>query len=96
MKLRHHVAWDDFCSLEATFERLDGAGLELLEMVMANQDTWDRYEASQWLTVTNWLAARPDDPGHEAMTRFRDDNRRTCLRWGRWYLGWGAFVTRPR
>ncbi len=92
----HDIAWDDYCSLEATFERLDGAGLELVEMVIANQDTWDRYEASQWLTVTDWLAANPDDPDHEAMTRFRDDNRRTYLRWGRRYLGWGAFVTRPR
>jgi hypothetical protein len=30
------------------------------------------------------------------MRRFRDQNRRTYLRWGRRYLGWGVFVTRPR
>ncbi|HEY5628347.1 MAG TPA: class I SAM-dependent methyltransferase [Candidatus Limnocylindrales bacterium] len=92
----HDVTWDDFCSLEGTFERLDAAGLELVELVMANPDTWDRYEASQWLTVTDWLAANPDDPDHAAMARFRDDGRRTYLRWGRRYLGWGVFVTRPR
>lgn len=92
----HHVAQDEFASLEGTFDRLDAAGLELVEMVLASPGTWDRYEASQWLAVTDWLAASPADPDHDAMVRFRDDNRRTYLRWGRRYLGWGVFVTRVR
>jgi SAM-dependent methyltransferase len=92
----HGFAPDDYVSLEATFDRLDAAGVELVEMVMASPDTWDRYEVSQWLAVTDWLAANPEDPDHDAMVRFRDDNRRTYLRWGRRYLGWGVFVTRPR
>lgn len=86
---------DDYLSLEGTLDRLDAAGVELVEMVLANQDTWDRYEASQWATVTDWLAANPDDADHGEMRRFRDRNRRTYLRWGRRYLGWGVFVTRP-
>lgn len=61
-----------------------------------NPDSWDRYEASQWQTVADWLAANPDDPDHEAMRRYLDENRRLYLRWGRRYLGWGVFVTRPR
>ncbi len=89
-----HLASDDFTSLEGTFDRLDIAGLELVEMVLATPETWDRYEASQWMTVTDWLAANPLDPDHDAMVHFRDDNRRTYLRWGRRYLGWGVFVAR--
>jgi SAM-dependent methyltransferase len=92
----HGFGPDDYTSLEGTYDRLDAAGLELVEMVLATPETWDRYEASQWLTVTDWLAANPDDPDHAAMVRFRDENRRTYLRWGRRYLGWGVFVTRPR
>ena len=92
----HGLAPDDYVSLEGTFDRLDAAGVELVDMVLASPETWDRYEASQWLTVTDWLAANPDDPDHEAMVRFRDDNRRTYLRWGRRHLGWGVFITRPR
>ena len=87
---------DDFTVLAGTAERIDAAGLELVEMVLANQDSWDRYEASQWATITDWLAANPADPDHAAMRALRDDNRRTYLRWGRAYLGWGVFVTRPR
>jgi SAM-dependent methyltransferase len=92
----HGFSPGEYVSLEGTFSRLDGAGLELVEMVMASPETWDRYEASQWQTITEWLAANPDDPDHDAMVRFRDENRRTYLRWGRRYLGWGVFVTRPR
>ncbi len=71
-------------------------GFELVEMVLADGDSWDRYEASQWGTVADWLGANPDDPDNAAMRRFLDENRRTYLRWGRRYLGWGVFVTRPR
>ncbi len=87
---------DDYASLAGTAERIDAAGFDLLEMVLADGDSWDRYEASQWRTIADWLVANPDDPEHEAMRRFLDDNRRTYLRWGRRYLGWGVFVTRLR
>lgn len=86
---------DEYLSLEGTLDRLQAAGVELLEMVLANPDTWDRYEASKWRTISDWLAANALDPDHEAMRRFLEDGRRTYLRWGRRYLGWGVFVTRP-
>lgn len=92
----HGFGPDDYASLEGTLDRLGAAGLELLDMVLANPDSWDRYEASQWNTVVDWLAANPGDPDHEAMREFLDGNRRLYLRWGRRYLGWGVFVTRPR
>ena len=87
---------EDFVSLVGTLDRLEASGLELVEMVLANPDTWDRYEASQWRTVAAWLAANPDDPDHGAMRQFLDHGRRTYLEWGRRYLGWGVFVTQPR
>jgi hypothetical protein len=30
-------------------------------MVLADQDSWDRYEAAQWLIIRRWLDANPDD-----------------------------------
>ncbi len=87
---------DDYASLAGTSDRLEAAGLELLEMVLADGDSWDRYEAAQWLTVSDWVAANPADPDHAAMVEFLARGRETYLRWGRRYLGWGAFVTRPR
>ena len=79
----HDFAPDEFVSLEGTLDRLEAAGLELVEMVLASPDDWDRYEARQWRTIVAWLAANPDDPDHEAMRRFLDDGRRAYLRWYR-------------
>jgi SAM-dependent methyltransferase len=44
--------------LLASFGRL---GYDVVEMVLADQDGWDRYEAAKWLTMRRWLAANPDD-----------------------------------
>jgi hypothetical protein len=48
----------------ATLDRFTAAGVELLEMVLADGDSWDRYVASQWWTISHWLDAHPDFAGH--------------------------------
>ncbi len=94
------AAWgfgrDEYASLAGTGERIDAAGFELLEMVLADHDSWDRYEAQHWPTIADWLVANADDPDHAAMREMLHHDRDTYLRFGRRYLGWGVFVTRPR
>jgi SAM-dependent methyltransferase len=85
----------DYVSLVDTYGRIRDAGFELAEMVLADQDSWDRYEAAHWPTILDWLAANPDDPDHAAMREMLDRERDAHLRWGRRYLGWGVFVCRP-
>ena len=87
---------DNYVSLAATVDRLDAAGLEVVEMVAADARSWERYEAGQWNAVAGWLDAHPDDPDQVAMRGFLGENRRNYVTWGRRYLGWAAFVTRPR
>lgn len=86
---------DDFATLASTLDRFEAAGLELVEMVLANPDSWDRYEASQWLTLDAWLRSHPDDPDAPALREWFHANRRAYLTYGRRYLGWGVFVLRP-
>jgi len=88
------VGPDDFASLEGTLDRLESAGVELVEMVLADGDSWDRYVAAQWWTVERWLAANPDHADAPAMRRYLADCRRSHLRHQRRYLGWGVFVLR--
>ena len=83
-----------FADLVGTLDLIEGAGLELVEMVLANTDDWDRYQARQWLAVSDWLAGHPDDPNAGDIRRRNDE-------WRRWYLadlrrciGWGVFVLR--
>ena len=87
---------DEFASLEGTLDRFEAADTELVDMVLADGDSWDRYEAAQWTTIAAWLEANPADPDRDSMRAVLDDGRRTYLPWGRRYLGWGVFVIRPR
>jgi hypothetical protein len=86
---------DECVDLAGTLARFDDAGIDLVEMVLANHDSWDRYRASQWLNVSNWLAAHPDDPEADDIRAQRDRSRRNYLTYERRYLGWGVFVLRP-
>lgn len=86
------VAADTFASLEGTLDRFESLGLELVEMVLADTGTWDRYEAKQWMAVHQWLKENTDDPDVDELQRWVARNRRAYLTYGRRYMGWGAFV----
>ena len=88
------VRRDDFTSLSGMLDRFTAAGTALVEMVLADGDSWDRYTAAHWWTITEWLAAHPDDPEAPAMRDFLDNSRRSYLRYNRTYLGWGVFALR--
>lgn len=88
------VGENDFTSLVGTLDRIESTGLELVEMVLANQDSWDRYVASQWQTVDDWLRANPDDPDAEELRDWIAGDKRRYLEFERDSLGWGIFVTR--
>jgi hypothetical protein len=85
----------EFTSLEGTLDRFEDAGLELMEMVLADEHSWDRYQATQWWTVAKWLDEHPGHPDAPAMRSYLDTSRRSYLAYGRRYLGWGVFVLRP-
>jgi SAM-dependent methyltransferase len=90
------VGKDDFTSLIGTLERIHSAGLELVEMVLANQDSWDRYEAAHWWTQYEWLRANPDDPRAPAVREMYERSQREHLTIQRRYFGWGVFVLKPK
>ncbi|MEV4570855.1 methyltransferase domain-containing protein [Nonomuraea sp. NPDC049419] len=89
------ISADEFTSLIGTADRAEQAGFELLEMVLADPDSWDRYMAPQWWAISDWLRSNPDDPDVPAMRDFLTRSRRSHLEYGRDYLGWGVFVLRP-
>lgn len=84
----------DFVDLGGTLARFEEAGLDLVEMVLATEETWDRYATSQWLNVARWLDEHPEDPDAHDVREIRDHSRRSYLEHGRHHLGWGVFVLR--
>lgn len=85
-----------FTSLAGTHERFESAGFELIEMVLSDHDSWDRYEAAQWTTMADWLRDNADDPEASEFAEKNAEHRDNHLRWGRRYFGWGVFVLAPR
>jgi SAM-dependent methyltransferase len=87
---------DRFRSLPGLVEHFHEVGYDVVEMVLADQDTWDRYVAAQWMNTRRWLDANPDD---DLAAEMRDDLTRSQLdytRYGREYLGWGVFALLAR
>ena len=79
--------------LVASFGRL---GCDVVEMVLADEEGWDRYEAAKWLTMRRWLEANPGDEfAKEVRVKLTSDPERyaACTRE---YLGWGVFALMPR
>jgi SAM-dependent methyltransferase len=75
--------------LLASFGRL---GYDVVEMVLADQDDWDRYEAAKWLTMRRWLEANPDDElAKEVRAELTSEPERYAA-YTREYLGWGVFA----
>ncbi|MDP6314835.1 MAG: methyltransferase domain-containing protein [Pseudomonadales bacterium] len=56
------IAPDDYVSLDGTLDRIESAGMRLIEMLSADQHGWERYEAPQWQAVDDYLSRNPDDP----------------------------------
>jgi SAM-dependent methyltransferase len=87
---------DDFLPLPELLEHFGELGCDVVEMVHADQDGWDRYVAAQWLNIRRWLDANPDD---ELAGEMRSDLAASPARYARYqreYLGWGIFVLMDR
>ncbi len=86
----------DFLLLPDLLASLGGLGCDVVEMVLADQDGWDRYEAAKWLTMRRWLAANPDDElAGEVRAKLGTEPERYAA-YTREYLGWGVFALMAR
>ena len=86
----------DFLILPELIASFGKLGYDLVEMVLADQDGWDRYEAAKWLTMRRWLAENPDDEfAQEVRTQLTTEPVRYAT-YTREYLGWGVFALMPR
>ena len=71
-------------------------GLDVVEMVLADGDSWDRYEAAKWLNIRRWLDANPGDELYGEMRAELTAAPVRHARYRREYLGWGVFALMDR
>jgi SAM-dependent methyltransferase len=89
-------AISDFLMLPELLASFGQLGYDVVEMVLADQDGWDRYEAAKWLTMRRWLEANPDDElAEEVRAKLTSEPERYAA-YTREYLGWGVFALMPR
>jgi SAM-dependent methyltransferase len=89
-------SFSDFLMLPELLTFFDHLGYDVVEMVLADQDSWDRYEAAKWLTMRRWLEANPNDElAKDVRAQLTSEPKRYAA-YTREYLGWGVFALMQR
>ncbi len=92
----HATDVTDFMPLPELLAHFGSLGYDVVEMMLADQDSWDRYAAAQWLNMRRWLDRFPDDElAPEVRTELTTEPARYA-RYTREYLGWGVFALMER
>ncbi|MDD5567624.1 MAG: class I SAM-dependent methyltransferase [Candidatus Omnitrophica bacterium] len=92
--LAHSIS--DFLMLPELLASFGSLGYDVVEMILADQDGWDRYEAAKWLTMRRWLEANPgDELAKEVRDQLTSEPKRYAA-YTREYLGWGVFALMAR
>ncbi len=82
----------DFLPLPELIASFGHLGYDVVEMVLADQDSWDRYEAAKWLTMRRWLEANPNDEFAKTVRAELSSEPLRYTTYTREYLGWGVFA----
>jgi len=92
--LAHSIS--DFLLLPELLASFGRLGYDVVEMVLADQNGWDRYEAAKWLTMRRWLEANPgDELANEVRAQLTSEPERHAA-YTREYMGWGVFALMTR
>ncbi len=86
----------DFLTLPGLLASFGNLDYDVVEMVLADQDSWDRYEAAKWLTMRRWLDANPDDDFAKDVRAQLTSEPERYATFTREYLGWGVFALMAR
>ncbi len=92
----HAHSISDFLMLPELLASFGRLGYDVVEMILADQDGWDRYEAAKWLTMRRWLEDNPDDElAKDVRAQLTSEPERYAA-YTREYLGWGMFALMAR
>jgi SAM-dependent methyltransferase len=86
----------DFLTLPRLLASFGNLDFDVVEMVLADQDSWDRYEAAKWLTMRRWLEANPDDDFATDVRAQLTSEPERYVAYTREYVGWGVFALMAR
>lgn len=82
----------DFLTLPDLVDSFCERGYDVVEMVLADQEGWDRYEAAKWMTMRRWLEQNPDDEFAQDVRVELTISPKRHVTYTREYFGWGVFA----
>ncbi|MEU2202059.1 class I SAM-dependent methyltransferase [Isoptericola sp. NPDC019482] len=83
---------DDYLTLPGLLESFGDQGYDVVEMVCATEESWDRYMAPQWLSMRRWADSHPDDELHDEVRRLLATEPQQYAACTRAHYGWGVFA----
>ncbi|MEN3929765.1 methyltransferase domain-containing protein [Microvirga sp. W0021] len=86
----------DFLLLPDLVASFGDLGYDVVEMVLADREGWDRYEAAKWFTMRRWLKENPNDELAKEIRKTLTSEPVRYATYTREYLGWGAFALMAR
>lgn len=92
----HAADVSDFLLLPELMGQFGDLGYDVVEMVLADQDSWDRYQAAQWLAMRRWLDGNPGDELAPQVRAELTTGPAQYARHVRDHLGWGVFALMKR
>jgi hypothetical protein len=72
----------------------EDSGTHLVEMVLATDTDWDRYESKHWWAYERWMRENADDPEFDKVLAFARNSRQNYFRYERPLCDWGVFILR--
>lgn len=91
---RHQGTLSELADLGGILRQTEALGVELVEMVLASRDDWDRYSSRHWAQAHAWLQQYPQHEEAEGIRDWMTRSRRTYLTDERRWMQWGVFVLR--
>ncbi|WP_159805405.1 SAM-dependent methyltransferase [Cellulomonas citrea] len=83
---------EDYLTLPGLLASFGALGYDVVEMVCATEESWDRYAAPQWLTMRRWADAHPDHELHDEVRRLLQVEPQQYAAFTRVHVGWGVFA----
>jgi SAM-dependent methyltransferase len=83
---------DEYLTLPGLLASFGALGYDVVEMVCATEESWDRYMAPQWLSMRRWADAHPDHDLHDEVRRLLATEPQQYAAFMRVHFGWGVFA----
>lgn len=80
--------------LEEILEIFEQSGCHLVEMLLAMDTEWDRYQSKHWWAFERWMRQNMRDPEYNRLVAFARKSRLDYFRYERPLCDWGVFVLR--